>query len=187
MEEVWKDVKGYEGFYQVSNTGYIRSLDRVIPHSHGSGNRVLMGRILMAHPNPKGYLHAVLSVRCKTLTIRVHRIVAETFIPNPLNLPEVNHIDENKQNNSASNLEWTSHIDNIRYGTGMARSAKSRIGRQNTRGEQIGTSKLKEPQVIEIFKSRKLYTEISEKYNVGMACISRIKNKKTWKHILTNL
>lgn len=93
----WKDVPGYEGLYQVSNFGEVRSL-----FYRGKENV----RVLKPAANKKGYLHVVLSKDGKTYTAQVHRLVAIAFIPNPNKLPVVNHIDWNKQNNRVDNLEW---------------------------------------------------------------------------------
>jgi len=111
--EVWKDVVGYEGLYQVSDQGRVKSLN------------YWTERILHQTLNKSGYLHVPLCKDGKPKCCRVHRLVAMAFIPNPLNLPEVNHIDENKQNNRADNLEWCDRLYNTRYGTGIQRSRAS--------------------------------------------------------------
>ena len=117
MEEVWKPVKGYEGLYEVSSLGRVRSVKRNLvmhpqPRKHGYLGIQLHGR----GGNAKGF---------KTLS--VHRLVAEAFIPNPNNLPEVNHIDEDKTNNRAENLQWISHIDNTNFGTAQKRRAEKLV------------------------------------------------------------
>lgn len=110
--EIWADIKGYEGWYQVSTWGRVRSVDRQIDDV-SNRKRIAKGQILAQEENPKGYLRVHLSkTNCKLKHFRVHRIVAETFIDNPYNLPEVNHIDGNKQNNSVSNLEWCTGKEN---------------------------------------------------------------------------
>lgn len=113
-EEIWKDIKNYEGYYQVSTFGRIRGLDRLIVRSDGR-SYLRKGKILTLILNKDGYLNTKLSKDGHTIPVRVHRIVAETFLPNPDNLPEVNHKDFNRTNNHIENLEWCSHIDNIRY------------------------------------------------------------------------
>lgn len=183
MEEIWKDVTGFEGLYQVSTYGNVRSCDRIVFPCGNNLSMKLKGRLLAPGENKKGYYHVNLSKNGKTKCFRIHRLVAEHFIENKNILPEVNHIDEIKSHNNYKNLEWSSHINNIRHGTGINRSAKSRIGTQNTFGERTGSSKLKEYQVIEILNSKKLLTELSEIYGVGISCLSNIKNKKSWKHL----
>lgn len=118
--ETWKDIPGFEGIYQVSNLGNVRSLDRSVKRKDGRLVR-FRGQALKARVTDDGYLQVQLSNGDNPKTIKVHRLVAEIFIPNPNELPEVNHKDENKTNNAASNLEWCSHGYNSRYGTRGAR------------------------------------------------------------------
>ena len=112
MEEVWKDVVGYEDKYQISNLGRIRSLK----DTHGNYKE----RLLNPTPNLRGYLGQCVSKDGIKKRITIHRLVAQTFIPNPNNYPEVNHKDEDKNNNSVSNLEWCTRLYNINYGTGIS-------------------------------------------------------------------
>ena len=103
MEEVWKDVKGYEGLYQVSSLGRVRN--------------VTTTRILKQAKHHGGYMLVRLSKNGKAHTCTVHRLAAQSFISNPENKPQVNHIDENKTNNNVSNLEWVTSKENINHGT----------------------------------------------------------------------
>ena len=98
MKEIWKDVVGFERIYQVSNYGKIKSLGNKSNHK----DAIIMKPIL----NYKGYLQINLRKNGKSYHFVVHRLVAQAFIPNPDNLPQVNHIDGNKQNNNVKNLEW---------------------------------------------------------------------------------
>ena len=123
--EIWKSVEGYEGLYEVSNCGNVRSLDRIVTHSDGK-NYSLKGKMLKMGYCGSGYLHFILHKNGKTENKYLHRLVAETFLPNPNNLPEVNHKDENKANNCANNLEWCSHLYNMRYGTRNKRDAEKK-------------------------------------------------------------
>ena len=128
MEEIWKDIEGYEGIYQVSNLGRVRSLDREVPNYNAAGyvgTKILRGKILkpckMAN---SGYMEVHLKSNGQGKHGRIHRLVAEAFIPNPDNLPEINHKDEDKTNNRADNLEWCDRQYNINYGTGKWRRKK---------------------------------------------------------------
>lgn len=116
MTEVWKDVVGYEGYYQVSNFGRIRSVDRYVDDSR-NGKRLLRGGIRKATAGKNGYLSARFCMNNKPKMIMLHRVVASAFIPNPDNLPEVNHKDEDITNNCVDNLEWCTSKYNANYGT----------------------------------------------------------------------
>lgn len=112
--EIWKDVKGYEGIYEVSNLGNIKSLRRLLPHFCG-GNRVKSEIILKIKIGKLGYCSLSLSKNNKYKSYLVHRLVCIAFIPNPENKPQVNHIDGNKSNNNAFNLEWVSSKENYHH------------------------------------------------------------------------
>ena len=113
--EVWKDVAidEYSSYYQVSNFGRIRSKLRMV--RNGSGEYELNGVILQPVADSKGYLRVSFCVNRLMKTFKVHRLVALTFIENPLNLPQVNHKDGNKQNNNVENLEWINNSDNQKH------------------------------------------------------------------------
>lgn len=107
MEEVFKDIEGYDGLYMVSNLGRVKSLGN-------SNDR--REKILKTRKNNWGYLLVSLYSGGKCKTCKVHRLVASAFVENPNNFKEVNHIDENKTNNHADNLEWCSREYNVNYG-----------------------------------------------------------------------
>lgn len=118
MEEIWKDIKNFEGLYQVSNLGRVKSLDKYVNQFNGFNisKRFYKGKVLQPHVSNKGYLRVFLYNKEMKKNYSVHRLVAEAFIPNLDNLPQVNHKDENKLNNISSNLEWCSSKFNINYG-----------------------------------------------------------------------
>ena len=115
--EIWRDVIGYEGLYKVSNLGRIKSLNRKI-----SSNKRVKGVIRSQQKNENGYMTIQLHKNNTIKDFKVHRLVAQAFIPNPNNLPQVNHKDENKTNNNLINLEWCTSKYNNSYGTKIERS-----------------------------------------------------------------
>ena len=112
MIEEWKDIKGYEGLYQVSNLGRVKSL------------KFGKERILKTGVDRYGYISVNLYKNNKRKLCKVHRLVAEAFIPNLENKPEVNHLDEDKTNNMVSNLEWCTRNENVNHGTRNKRISK---------------------------------------------------------------
>lgn len=121
--EIWKDVIGFEGYFQVSNFGRVRSVDRVIPHSH-TGAATIKGRIKKQRVDKYGYPIVRLNKDGERWIPTVHRLVAEAFIPNPENKEQVNHIDEVKTNNCVKNLEWCTVQYNNSYGTCSERTGE---------------------------------------------------------------
>ena len=115
MEEIWKDVIGYEDYYQVSNLGNVRSKDREVNAWHGIVLK--KGRVLKQSIGNNGYYSVCFQINNIKKQHSVHRIVAQAFIPNLDNMPYINHKDENRLNNNIKNLEWCSAKYNINYGT----------------------------------------------------------------------
>lgn len=128
MEE-WRDIKVYEGLYQVSNYGRVKSLERY--EKCGNFIRVRKEKILKQKLNLYGYLEVGLCKNAITKYFKVHRLVAESFISNPNNYPQVNHKDENKENNCVDNLEWCDCSYNINYGTRSEKCAEKLLNRED--------------------------------------------------------
>ena len=143
MNEEWRDIKGYEGFYQVSNLGRVRNMNY-----RGKHGRM---KNLKGTPDKDGYLRVTLWKNSTQKTYKIHRLVAQHFISNPYNLTCINHKDENKLNNNADNLEWCTIKYNNTYGTRIERAAKTK------------SKKIKCITTSENFNSIK---EASEKYSV---------------------
>lgn len=168
LEGRWRLVEGFEESYLVSEIGEvysIRSDKKLKPIKHN-----------------KGYLYFNLSLNGKMKRELAHRLVAQAFIPNQENKPQVNHINGNKENNHISNLEWCTRLENMRHAfdNNLIKPAK---------GSKVGSSKLKEKDVLEIIEllsQGKPQKEIAEKFNVGVPAISDIKRGKNWSH-LTNI
>ena len=158
MKEIWKDIKGYEGLYQVNNYGKIKSLYNY----RGKGN-ILKSRI------KKDYYTIGLRKNNKRKWYSIHRLVAQAFIPNPNNLPVVNHKDENKLNNNVDNLEWCTVAYNNNYGIRQEKvkntnKLKKEVCKLNKNGE-----------ILDVYKSIR---EASEFNNINISCISKCINKK---------
>lgn len=161
VRETWKPIpiKGYETHYEVSSFGRIRNTKRIMsPRTYENG-----------------YIKANLTNNAgKTKILRgVHRLVAISFIPNPLRKPCVNHKDNNPQNNRIENLEWVTHQENKDHSVRQNRHAK---------GEKVGSAKLSPWQVLKIRKSNNPIT-LGEKYGVCSATIYSLLSRATWKHI----
>ena len=141
MSEVWRDVVGYEGLYQMSDQGRVKSLERKVRHWRG-GERIQKERILKPITDHYGYQVVNLYTGGKQKMLSVHRLVCQAFHENPDNKPQVNHIDENKTNNCANNLEWCTYEENNNHGTRNERSAKALskpIGQYTLDGELVKT------------------------------------------------
>ena len=170
MNEIWRDITGYEGIYQVSNLGRVRSLDRKV------WNYIKRGRILKAHNNGHGYYNVSLHNNDKVEKhVYVHILVAKTFIPNPNNYTEVNHKDFNKTNNSVDNLEWVSHKQNIIH------FRKSKLNKQIEKKKHAyfanKTYKFiydNKTTILYLFDNGYTISQISQKTNIGRDSISSI-------------
>lgn len=121
LSEEWRDIPNYEGLYQVSNLGRVKSLN----YNHTKQEKILK------QANNKGYLYVLLYNQKKRTLHKIHRLVATAFIPNPNNLPFINHKDENPLNNRADNLEWCTAAYNSNYGTNIQRRSKKLTNRQD--------------------------------------------------------
>lgn len=139
MEETWKDIEGYEGIYQISNLGRVKSVDRDIYDSNGIKRSHRYEKLKHISLDGCGYSIVSLSKDGKVKKKRVHRLVAEAFIPNPNNLPEVNHIDTIRTNSRVDNLEWCTRRENIDHSIRLGH-----YKRYGSRNSNYGGTKLKE-------------------------------------------
>lgn len=122
-DEIWKPIKGYEGLYEISNLGRVKSLDRIVNCGlKNQKTRIIKGKILKAHPDKEGYLIVSLTKNQKEMTKRIHKLVAEAF------LTVVNHIDGNRKNNNIDNLEFCTQQHNIKeaFRLGLAKNKKGK-------------------------------------------------------------
>lgn len=134
FNEIWKDIPGFEGCYQASNIGRVRSLDRYVDYDKFGKKQFAKGQLIKDQPDSKGYRRLVIQLNNKSRLYRIHRLVALAFIPNPQNLKEINHINGIKTDNRVENLEWCtrSHNNKHMYAIGLAKPVKSWQGRTNT-------------------------------------------------------
>ncbi len=163
MEEEWRAVVGYEGIYEVSSLGRINSLKR----------KYTLGRI-MGYITDGRYNRVSLSKESNTKKYLVHRLLAIAFIPNPLNKPCINHIDNNGLNNNLSNLEWCTNRENQQH---SARQGRNKFGEKNNK------AKLKDKDIPIIRESKLTLKELGKIYNVHFSIIHDVKKRNTWKHI----
>ena len=179
--EEWRDVPGYEGKYQVSNFGNVKTLTRTVTEHRRSYIR--KGKVLNKYYNKDGYYKVKLyNGDASFISPSVHRLVAETFIGNPNNYAEINHIDGNPSNNYVSNLEFCTKEHNVKhaYDTGLKK-------KENYTGEANCMSKLTTEQVRAIREEYATgttsYHKLSRKYNTRIGNISFIIQRKTWKYV----
>lgn len=179
--EVWKDIVGYEGHYQVSSIGRVKSLARVVESRKGVfGNK--KENFLKPTKNRKGYLNLKLCKKidgvCSEKSVIVHRLVANEFLENHLNKPQVNHKNGIKDDNRVDNLEWATGSENVIHA--LANNLKI-----SQKGSEHPMSKLTEKDVLEIRQigRSKTLKEIAKIYNVDLSLISLVLLNKIWKHV----
>ena len=139
--EIWRDIPEYEGMYQVSNMGRVKSLERTIIYKDGS-KHLYPERILKPQPNSMGHLRVSLYKNRNIVHFFVHRIVALAFIPNPDNLPIINHKNEIKDDNRVENLEWCTHQYNMTYNNIHIKRGEKLKGRKHTKETKLKISEV---------------------------------------------
>lgn len=172
MDVLWKDIVGFDGAYQVSNDGQVRSVARTVIASTGSVYH-LKGKLLRPADNGDGYLFVALRCAGKYVQRTVHRLVAEAFIPNPEHKETVNHIDGNKSNNLVANLEWATQAENnthaIQLGlrSGWTQEARARVSL---------ASKLREGKAVRCVTTGQVFSSMREAektLGLGASVVSR--------------
>jgi hypothetical protein len=177
-EEIWKDIIGYEGLYQVSSLGRVKSLNGFLETKKGV-IKPRKERILCQSTKKNGYKTIMFSLMSKQKRYYIHRLVAIAFIPNKENKLQVNHINGIKDDNCIENLEWCTFFENTKHAMDNNLIKK---------GEQAYCSKLTEKKVLAI---RRLYkinpnfhkTNVAKKLGVRDATIHKIINNTRWKHL----
>jgi len=173
--ERWKAIAGYEGRYEVSDKGHVRSLARTA--FNGKATHKLRNRVLVRCKGGHGYLVVSLWKNGETTKRTIHRLVAEAFIPNTYDLPEVNHKDGIKTHITSDNLEWSTHQNNTKHAFAAGLNAK---------GEDRTQAKLTDKAVRAIRKAGAIgYTQscLAKQWGVSKSVISRILLRKVWAHV----
>jgi len=174
MKEEWRDVVGYEGHYQVSNLGNIRSCDRVVPNRWGNG-QPRKGKLMKPGSSPNGYRIIVLQKKGIVKYQTVHRTVMLAFTPNPENKSQINHKDGNKENNSVENIEWATEAENKKHAIDT--------GLFCAKGEKNPKAKLSESKVRCIRLSNVPVKELAGIYDVDIHTIYNIRSRRSWRHV----
>lgn len=168
--EIWKDIENFKGLYQVSNFGKVKSF-----------HKTNLGNILKAYDNGRGYLFVHLCKDGKRKYGYIHKLVAKAFLKNPKKHTVVNQVDGNRKNNKENNLEWCTQKQNMEHAS-----------RNNLilKGERCHKSKLKNKDVVKIrkmYKEQKItHRELGKMFKICPTVVSRIINKKIWKHLKDN-
>lgn len=160
---IWSDVIGFEKLYIISNEGHILSR--------------YTGKLLKSKVSKRGYYNVKLYKNKKQFTKKIHRLIAEAFIPNPENKPQINHKNGNKLDNSLENLEWCNNFENAKHA--------HETGLRDNSGSKNGMSKLTDKIISSIRKdccSDMTQNQIAKKYGISQANVSMIKNNKRWKN-----
>ena len=180
--EIWKDINGYEGLYQVSNLGRVKSLERRWKSGRHSNYSHFHEEKIMSNAIDKssGYIRISLFKDSKGKSFNTHTLVANAFIPNPENKPTVNHKNSVRHDNRVDNLEWATFSENNLHAVD--------VGHNNTRGEGNAFAKLTEDSVRKI---REMYETgeyeqrpLAKLFSINQATLWRVIHRKSWKHIV---
>ena len=173
--EIWKDIEGFEGYYQVSNLGRVKSVERYVNHPSG-GLKKLKSKIMTKYISKQGY-HTVTLRNLGRKVAKVHRLVCNAFLDNPLKKENVNHKNGIKTDNRVENLEWCTQLENVNH------AIKTNLF--DNKGEKHPFSRLKKKDIIFIRENAGKMTQkqLALKFNTVQSVISRIVRKERWKHI----
>jgi hypothetical protein len=178
MKETWRDIVNYEGIYKISNKGNVKSLAR-FRRNGINGKYKQKERILKPGQYSNDYYFVYLCDNSKKKSCSIHRLIALAFIPNPLNKPHINHINGIRTDNKIENLEWCTRSENQLHAI--------KIGTKNDYGSKSNFSKLRESDVLEIRRLKKMLLksnkELAKNYKVTVSNIEYIIARKSWKHI----
>ena len=190
--EFWRDIKGYEGLYQISNLGRVKSLHRKYINQYGEFGekeefikKQKLSAFNKSQKDTKGYFVVSLANNDRGKWVRVHRLVATAFLPNPHNLPEVNHKDGNKQNNNVDNLEWVTRSQNNLHAWRTGLREKGETERvKKIKEHTLGLKNISKEMVLDIFKNCKSGIKgfsaraFANKYGISVQTVCNIKDLK---------
>jgi len=175
--EVWKDIEGYKGYYQISNMGQVRSVSRMV--MSGGVARKRVGKLLKQYCGTDGYMYVRLCKLGKAKYWRAHRLVAIHFIPNPNNYPAVNHLDADVTNNQISNLEWCTIKQNNKHTYNLGRN-NQRYGSEHW---QSKIDEIKARAIKHLLKTDMPMTHIAAAVDTTYHIVKAIKQGRTWTRI----
>lgn len=175
MSETWMPAPGMEGRYEVSSFGQVRTVERRV--SFGSSTRVIPAHIRRPQPHPRGYLQLTLTDSTgRKVNCYIHRLVALAFVPNPLAHGDIDHIDENKRNNTASNLEWVSRRQNLhRYLHGTKRASLPKVRTRKLT--------LQDVQRIRMLQPYASASAVATEFRISKAHVYDVWNRKVWNEL----
>lgn len=174
--EIWKAISGYEGLYEVSSLGRVRSKDRFITNENDK-TALHKGRVISPGKRPNGYLFVGLSKSGKRNLLAVHRLVAIEFLPCSNNETlQVNHINENKEDNRLENLEWCTAKENIRHSVNTGKQT----GRNPNKRKKLTPEKVN--QIVGLAQDGVTHRSIALKYGVSKTMITKVVNNQLWPH-----
>jgi hypothetical protein len=173
--EIFKDIEGYEGYYQISNLGKVKSLHRIVDN-HSGFKKVLKEKFLNPNISKTGYYVVSFKKNNIKKTFKVHRLIANSFIPHVKDKKFVNHINGIKTDNRIENLEWCTILENNLHAR--------KTGLVNDSGCNHVSSKLTEEQVVFIIKSSLKLKDLGNMFNVDFTTIYKVKKRITYKNVL---
>lgn len=180
MEEIWKDVVGYQGFYQISSSGKVKSLLRKV--SHRGRLLTVKERLLSLCKSGNGYLVVSLCDRVSTKKRYIHSLVAEAFLKKKDGDNCINHLDLNKENNLVSNLEWTTLAENNRHALRYGKKAVYPC-RQGEKSSTFKTTDADVRKMLIMHKEGLGASAIAKKFNLSRHLVYNVVHRKTWKHV----
>ena len=171
--EVWRPIARSGGAYEVSSLGRVRSMDREVRHPSG-GIAIKRGMVLKPVADSYGYLKCKVTEDGKLVERKIHRLVAQAFLP-PTDLPQVNHLDFDRSNNVVANLEWVNNSDNMRHAVAAGRHSSAKNPRK---AKKLTVEKVAQIRVA--LADGRRQSEVAAEFNIHQSMVSYIANGKKW-------